>query len=135
MKLEIFQPEGFVNRRKHERYAVTDVPYLKGVMLGTHTYGYLVSISRGGCGFYSRRRPKNLNLSDKVVCHFEWSPVLLNTIQIEGRLLYSVPKDLEHTTLFFTGIEFYEEQRFFIDPLIDCLENMSYRGVIESFLR
>jgi hypothetical protein len=121
------------NRRAFERYNVAHLKGLTGSITSVSLYSYLVSMAAGGCGFYSARKLKSPE--PIVVCKFEWPDVFLDPIVVEGKILYSVPKELDDVTLFFTGIQFLEDQRFMTQLLIKQLEQMAEHGLVEKFLR
>ncbi|MBN8553952.1 MAG: hypothetical protein J0L93_00740 [Deltaproteobacteria bacterium] len=108
---------------------------LKGSILGLETYSYLVSLGKGGCGFYGTRKLKPHDLKATIVCQFEWNDVFFEPIKVEGEIIYSEPKDLDHATLFYTGVRFNEDQQFLVELLIQELEQMAEHGVIEKFLK
>ncbi|MDB5038242.1 MAG: hypothetical protein JWQ35_1770 [Bacteriovoracaceae bacterium] len=123
------------NLRRYDRFCLTDIKGLKGRMNELGRKHSLISLSRGGCGFFSRTQNEVVATTANPIvnCEFKWSRFHSKPVNILGRLVYCVPKESNGKKVFYFGIEFLQPE--LILPLILKLEDLAARGKVSTFVR
>jgi len=97
---------------------------LYGSIVAENAPERLVSISRGGCGFYGDAESPCTELvnGNKITCVFELGGITLKPIQIESRVAYAKVECIDDMYVTFCGIEFLEQSRDNIKSIIRYIE-------------
>lgn len=110
-------------RRAFLRYSVANYPKLTGSIdknrKGTEQ---LVTFALGGCGFYGTEEVVSLRAGKRVTSVFNMEGVVSTPLEIQGNIIYATPVTIKDKKVIFYGIEFLEQFREQVRPIIDALE-------------
>lgn len=116
-------PFAFKFKRKYPRYHLVDLPDLQGGIGRIQKSVRLVTLGMGGCAFLSKAG-RMLYPPLRVECSFQMTGVL-DPISIRGDLLYSFTSTKQDEEASYYGIEFIEEDRGLLLPVIRKLEELA----------
>ena len=121
-----------VESRKFPRFKVANFEKIRA-KLDKHDQDHMiVTIGLGGCGFYGIEEEASLIPPRRVFSRFEMDEILDEPLEIQGNLVYAKAIRVADKQVIFYGIEFIEAHRALIKPLIDKLEELLKKGVIEA---
>ncbi len=112
-------------RRKFARYDVSRYPQLNGGTFNGPIGERLMTMSIGGCGFWSPSESCNFTVGEKVRIRLHCEG--LDPIEVRGEVLYILPHPFESQIGRFYGIRFAEEFVDEIAAMMDQLE-VEYRA-------
>lgn len=115
-------PSAFQIKRKGPRYHLLNVPELRGGIGSFNESVRLITMGEGGCGFISKSL-RLLHPPLRIECVFEWRG-LVKPVSVGANLLYSFvnTKSLEEASYY--GVEFAEEDRYLVSPIVQRLEHL-----------
>lgn len=114
---------GESEKRKFLRYNVANHPTLKGrIDKGRMSTEQLITLAVGGCGFYGLDETVALRAGKRVISIFEMTEVLPEPVEVQGNIVYATPISINGRNVIFYGVEFLDQFREYVQPLIQELE-------------
>ena len=117
-------------RRKFSRYDVSRYPRLKGGTFNGPIGERLMTMSIGGCGFWSPADACNFAVGEKVKIALHCEGANFSPIEVRGEVLYILPHPYESQIGRFYGIRFLEEYQDLAAELMEELDNEFLAGKI-----
>lgn len=119
--------------REFPRYKVVDLKNLKGLLEGTTGVAtQLVTVSRGGCGFYCMDKLPGYSPPRRVFCSFSMDGIASEPVRVQGNLVYAREIQSQGQAVMFYGIEFIKPHRPLIDKIATELERLYDSGLIHK---
>ncbi len=109
-----------IDRRRHTRYDVSELWKLKSSLTPAPSACHLMTMSAGGCGFWSPDVQGDFGTTVKVTCHFTYEG--MSTVEVKGDLLYRYPHPVNGQLGQFLGVKFDEASIELIRPVIEAID-------------
>jgi hypothetical protein len=126
------QDSGGIENRKFPRFKVAHFDKIKAKLDKHYRLETIVTLGLGGCGFYGIEGEPGIIPPRRVFSIFQMEGALDHPIEIQGNLVYAKPLKLQGKEIIFYGVEFLEIHRGLIKPIVDKLEELSQKGIIEA---
>jgi hypothetical protein len=117
-------------RRKFYRYDVSGYPRLKAGTFNGPIGERLMTVSIGGCGFWSPADACNFVVGERVKIALHCEGFSSSPLEVRGEVLYILPHPFEAEIGRFYGIRFFEEYQKVAADLMDELDNEFRAGKI-----
>lgn len=122
-----------MSERRFVRYHVAHSEFVGGNVTKADSSVRLISLSLGGCGFFSPLVENSLNPSKEVLCSLFWlnDDQGLDSEVVLGNLIYVSPQNTGFGPGFLYGIRFHENSKKQLTKFIALLERLEQQGQLE----